>query len=193
MKKTWKSMLVIQCLLIALLLMTGCGESKYKAVAINEETDKCDNCNMQVKDDAFATQLTTKEGKTYVFDDIGCMNEWLTKHSDEKIGASFVRDYNNSEWIKYEDAYYAYDPSFRSPMAYGILSFKDKESAEQFVKSQNKGIVMTSEELANHSWARNTEMMHGMMEMGQEHDEQAHSESAATMHMDKSDEGKVHN
>ena len=38
--------------------------SEYAAVPINEDVDICAICNMQVKDDAFATQLTTKDGKT---------------------------------------------------------------------------------------------------------------------------------
>ncbi|PWV89436.1 copper chaperone NosL [Paenibacillus cellulosilyticus] len=173
---------VTACLLFLMVMLAGCGGKEYKAVAINEDTAKCAVCNMQVKDDAYATQLVTENGKVYLFDDIGCMHEWEATNPNEEIGASFVRDYNDNEWIKYEDAYYAYDASYRSPMAYGIYSFKDKESADAFVKSQDKGVVMTSAELASHSWQQNTDMMGGMDMSG--HDESAHSEMDGDMTMD---------
>ena len=83
------------------MILSGCGSSKYEPVAINEETDKCAMCSMQVKDDAYATQLTTTDGKTYKFDDIGCMNEWKGKNEAVKIGAEYVRDFNDMEWIAY--------------------------------------------------------------------------------------------
>ncbi|MBO7744245.1 hypothetical protein I8J29_08570 [Paenibacillus sp. MWE-103] len=103
----------ILALLIVTILMTGCSKKQYEPVAVDEATAKCTVCNMQVKDDAFAVQLTTTKGKTYFFDDIGCMNEWRTKNPDEEIGAQYVRDYDDLTWVPYSDAYYAYDASFR--------------------------------------------------------------------------------
>ncbi|NTZ18005.1 hypothetical protein EXW96_10625 [Paenibacillus sp. JMULE4] len=173
MKKT--GFLIFVLLLVAVL--SGCGQPKYQAQPINEATDKCTICNMQVKDDAFAVQLISKEGKTYKFDDLGCMNEWKKQNADAEIGAQFVRDYNNKEWIKYEEATYVYDPSFKSPMAYGIYSFKDKAEAQQFIDSQKKGKLMSAADLAAHSWERNK----GMMDMGGDHNKNAHSETNGGM------------
>ncbi|MBU5442958.1 nitrous oxide reductase accessory protein NosL [Paenibacillus sp. MSJ-34] len=171
MKKTvWIGLVIV---LIGIL--AGCGWKEYKPVAIDENVDKCAICNMQVKDDAFATQLTTKDGQNMKFDDIGCMNEWKAKNGTDNIGAQFVRDYNNLEWIKYEDAVYVYDASFKSPMAYGVYSFKDRSSAEQFVAEEGTGIVMNADQLASHSWDRNQDMMH--MHGGEDHDAEAHTHS----------------
>ena len=141
------------------LMVSACGANKYEPVAIDESVDKCAICNMQIKDDAFATQLTTTKGKTFKFDDIGDMNEWKLKNKNEKIGAAYVRDYNNKAWIPYEQAYYLYSADFKSPMAYGVYSFKDKESAEKFKEEQGKGEVMTAAELDNHKWEQNKEQM----------------------------------
>ncbi|MFD0711977.1 nitrous oxide reductase accessory protein NosL [Paenibacillus sp. GCM10027626] len=156
-----KGLITGMLLILAVAVLAACGSNKYEPVAINEDTDKCAICNMQVKDDAFATQLTTKEGKTYKFDDIGCMNEWKSKNGTDEIGAQYVRDYNNKEWIKYEDAYYAYDSSFRSPMAYGIYSFKDEASAKAFIDAEKTGTLLKAADLANHSWSQNMEQMGG--------------------------------
>lgn len=174
-----KYAITIFAFLFAALLLSGCSGKKYDPVAINEDTAKCVICNMQVKDDAFATQLTTTKGKTYLFDDIGCLNEWRTKNPNETIGAQYVRDYNDLSWVPYDKAYYAYDASFRSPMAYGIYSFKDRESAQRYIDDQKTGTLLTAADLGKHSWAQNMDQMNGdMSEMGSgDHDENAHSEN----------------
>ncbi|MGF7035368.1 copper chaperone NosL [Paenibacillus mucilaginosus] len=174
-----KNKFLLVTLFVLAVIVSGCGQQKYTAQAVNEATDKCEICNMQVKDDAFAVQLTTAEGKTYKFDDIGCMNEWKVKNASTAVAAQFVRDYNTKEWIKYEDASYAFDVSFKSPMAYGIYSFKDKAEAQKFIDSQKKGKLMTSVDLAGHTWERGK----GMMDMGgsHSHNEEAHSESGGAM------------
>ncbi|WP_201318492.1 MULTISPECIES: nitrous oxide reductase accessory protein NosL [unclassified Paenibacillus] len=174
MKKQAWSVLAV---LFVIAMLSGCGQAKYQAIPIDEETDKCEICNMQVKDDAFAVQLTTKEGKTFKFDDLGCMNEWKRKNGTANIGAQFVRDYNNKEWIPYEDASYVYDPSFKSPMAYGIYAFKDKAEAQKFIDGQKKGKLMSAAGLGTHSWERGK----GSMDMGGNHDKNAHSESGGSM------------
>jgi len=125
---------------------------------------------MQVKDDAYATQLTTKDGKTYKFDDLGCMNEWKTKNGVDEIGMDYVRDYNDKEWVEFSKATYVYDESFRTPMAYGILSFKNDKDAKAFAAEQGVGRVMSASELADHSWAQNKK---GMDMGGGEHGHEA--------------------
>jgi len=173
-----KKLMTFTIMAIVFTVLSACGGGKtYKPVAINEETDKCEICNMQVKDDAFAVQLTTKDGKTYKFDDLGCMNEWKQKNGTDNIGASFVRDYNNKEWITYEEASYVYDASLKSPMAYGVYSFKSKNDAQSFIDEQKKGTLMTAADLKSHSWKQNTDMMKNMS--GHGHDENAHSTTDA--------------
>jgi len=172
-----KTMIVAMAVLLAVAI-AGCGDRKYEPRAINADTDKCAQCNMQVKDDAFAVQLTTKDGKTYTFDDIGCMHKWKQAHAEAKIGGQFVRDFRDLTWVAYEDAYYAYDASFRSPMAYGVYSFKDQASAQAFLDERQTGKLMTAENLDKHNWMQNMEQMKkdkmGTEKMSGDHDEHAH-------------------
>lgn len=168
----------------ALLLLSACGGEKYEPVAVDEETDKCAACNMQVKDDGNAAQLITGDGKVYKFDDIGCMHEWTAQNGTENVAVRFVRDHNTLEWVKLEDAFFVYDPSFRTPMAYGVIAFKDEESARQYVEEKGKGVVMDPAELARHTWERHRNPMdphspaHGRPE-GEEHAENVHPEGQA--------------
>lgn len=151
--------------LAMVMLTSACGEKKYTAQPINEEIDICAVCNMQVVDGVYATQLTMADGKNYKFDDIGCMEQWEQEHANEKLGMDFVRDYNDKTWIERGEATYVYDESIRTPMAYGIISFKDKKSAEAYVAKEGVGKIMTAKELEAHDWKQNMDMMN----MGHDH------------------------
>src|SRR5690606_20278263 len=85
-------------LVMAAVISVACGRSEYSARAVNEEPDRCAKCNMAVADDAHATQLVMKDGRTLMFDDIGCMYAWLAEHGDGEVGQAFVRDYSGLQW-----------------------------------------------------------------------------------------------
>ena len=87
---------------------------------------------MAVVDNQHATQIVLENGKSIVFDDVGCMYEWLEGNPNETIEAEFVRDYNDKEWVLVDDATYVYNQSVKTPMAYNVISFKDEASAEVF-------------------------------------------------------------
>lgn len=163
-------------LIVILMLASACGAKEYKPQAINEETDKCVICNMAVKDDPYATQIITKDGQSLKFDDIGCMNKWKVENGTETLGAEFVRDHNSGDWVKYEKAYYAYDAEYITPMAYGVIAFEDKASAQAYIDEQGKGQLLSSDELAHHKWEVNREMMD--MEDMEKHNESMHSDGS---------------
>ncbi|KFN02997.1 hypothetical protein D0U04_24065 [Bacillus clarus] len=138
--------------------VVGCGNKDTKAVAIDEKNDKCDVCNMAVMDNQFATEVILENGKALKFDDIGCMYKWMAEHKNEKTKEKFVRDYDTKDWVSVEKATYVYDKTIKTPMAYNVISFKDKKDAESFV-SKHTGKVLSYKELADHKWEMNKDMM----------------------------------
>lgn len=169
MKKMW--MLMTLSLLVA--LTAGCGgKEDFKPAAIDENVDKCDVCNMQVKDDPFAVQIILKDNKALKFDDLGDLFKWKQKNGTDKIGAEFVRDYGTKEWMLLKDGTYVYDKGIRTPMAYGVISFQKKEDAEKFVSEHGAGTVLSSSDLDSHKWESNKEMMKKM------HGDHKHGEDA---------------
>lgn len=171
-----KIVLLLTLMVIASIFVVACSGETYKPVAINEDTDHCEICNMAIKDDQYATQIITKEGRSLKFDDLGCLHEWQVENGTETIGATFVRDYNSLQWIKYEKAYYVYDASNQTPMAYGVISFEKQEDAKQYVTEHSAGTVMTATELAGHSWEVNHDAHHD------------HDHGTTEEHMDMSDD-----
>ncbi|MFJ7974399.1 nitrous oxide reductase accessory protein NosL [Peribacillus sp. JNUCC 23] len=149
MKKKLFSFIVLAGLIM---ILAACGNDKAQPVAINEATDTCETCNMAVIDNQYATQIILENGKSMVFDDVGCMYEWVTKHENEKIDAEFVRDYHDKEWMLVDDATYVYNQSVKTPMAYNVISFKDKATAEEFAAENEGSTIMTANDLAGHDW-----------------------------------------
>ncbi|WP_338551317.1 nitrous oxide reductase accessory protein NosL [Paenibacillus sp. KS-LC4] len=185
-KKSFNAMLLI---IVIALLTSACGAKEYKPQAINEETDTCVICNMAVKDDPYATQIITKDGQSLKFDDIGCMNDWKVQNGMETVGAEFVRDHNSGNWLKYENAYYAYDAEYVTPMAYGVIAFENQASAQAYIAEQGKGELLSSADLKDHKWEVNRDMMD--MENMEMHNESMHShDNKEEMEMGHGTEGK---
>ena len=137
------------------LFLMGCGTEEAQPAAIEEGVDECEICHMHIADDHHATQILLNDGRALKFDDIGCMNEWAHENGVEHVHVQYVRDYNTNEWVNAEEASFAYDSSYQTPMGYGIYSFQDQASAQNFVKEKGTGKVLTFEDLASHSWERN--------------------------------------
>lgn len=151
--------------LTVFMVLASCGsEEEYQPEELTD-VDRCEVCNMAVPHDHNATQIVLKDGKALKFDDIGCLNEWITENGTDDVGAQFVRDYHTEEWINLEEATFVYDKDFKTPMAYGIFSFKNADDAEKFLDEQGTGKLMTPDDLADHHWERNMEMMKQMKEM----------------------------
>ncbi len=118
------------------------------AVAIDEKHDKCDICQIGVTDNQFATEIILENGKALKFDDIGCMYKWMEDRTQMKRRKrNLSEDYDSKDWISLEDATYVYDKTITTPMAYNVISFKNKKDAESFV-SNYKGKVLSYKELA---------------------------------------------
>ncbi|MFC5406115.1 nitrous oxide reductase accessory protein NosL [Cohnella soli] len=146
------------------LMMAACGKTEYKPSPIDESVDKCPVCKMAVADNPFAVEIILKSQKALKFDDLGDLFVWKAENGTKEIGEQFVRDYNTKEWIKLKDAVYVYDKTIRTPMAYNVISFKDKKAAEAFVAQEGKGEVWDANKLDEHKWEPNEEMMKQMMQ-----------------------------
>lgn len=161
-------------LVIGVLFLNGCGQQasgQPQPEPIEEGVDKCEICHMNVADGPHATQILTAEGEHLKFDDIGCMvRDWMPEHEENEQKAVWVRDYETNEWIAFQNAYFVYDETIRTPMAYGVLSFDTEEKAQAYIDENQKGTIMTSEDLLEtHSWERNMDMMKEPMKQNHDH------------------------
>jgi len=184
MKKPFVLLLLLSIIVAA---AAGCGaKKKFEPSPIQEGVDTCAVCKMMIADDHNATQIILNNGKAYKFDDIGDLFVWLGNNKEEDINVKYVRDFHTKEWVELEDAFYAYDESFKTPMSFGVYSFKNKAEAEAYIKEQGKGVLMTAAELNNHDWE--STMSHD----GHDHhgEQGGHEGHAQDEHSDAEDHGQ---
>lgn len=137
-----------------LILLAGCGKDQsFEPQEINPDIDACVVCNMSVAHTEYATQLILQDGTVHKFDDIGCMMDYIDNDGkSQEIAKKYVRDTETGEWIELEKAVFAYHPDYWTPMAFGVLSFKNEQAAESFIASQGTGELMTYEQLLDFDW-----------------------------------------
>jgi copper chaperone NosL len=202
MKKRWMYFLMVLVVGLSVAL-TGCNseqadtakekkdepkveepQTKVKAKAIDTAVDKCENCKMAVANNEDATEIVLKDGKTLVFDDIGCMvNKWIRANGTEDIDAAFVRSHDDKEWLDYEKAVYVFDPKITTAMGYGVIAFKEKEGAQNFIDKNGMGTMMTKAELDKHTWPQDKNNMTMKKHMD--------STGQGSMNMDSVDQGSM--
>lgn len=143
-------------ILILLGALSGCNATSMQPEDINSEIDVCEVCNMGISNENFATEVVTDNGEIYKFDDLGCMGEFVESNSkllNKRTSKQFVRDIETGEWVPIEEAYYAFDEEFWTPMANGVISFKNKQRAENYVNDQGTGVIYDYHDLLKHEWS----------------------------------------
>ncbi|MFF5996641.1 nitrous oxide reductase accessory protein NosL [Lysinibacillus sp. KU-BSD001] len=139
-------------ILMAVLLLVGCSEKAYEPKEVNPETDICKVCNMSIAHEDYAAQLVFKNGDYEMFDDIGCLMEFLEGTEESEVGAMFMKDMTDNEWVDVKTATYIYSKDYWTPMNYGVLAFKTKEEAEQYMASEGDGELLAFDDLKTFNW-----------------------------------------
>ena len=137
-------------LAIVLVLLLGACESRPRGPVPLERDDACASCRMLISERRYAAELIDRTGEIYKFDDIACMLRFAHAHGIQQSGAKFyVTDYaSGNNWIDAGQAYFvSLKSSVSSPMASGIVAFRDPSSARASGKKEGP---ITFEEL----WAK---------------------------------------
>jgi hypothetical protein len=103
-------------------------------------------CKMVVEKEEYATQVAAKDGRTWVFDDIGCMVKWLESKKFEKEPKIWVFTLDTHSWIEAKDAFFSTDEI--TPMRHGFGAYSKKR--EGFISFQEvKERVLRGEDMTN--------------------------------------------
>lgn len=125
-------------LILLLLFILSCGDTHEDGPsAIYYGEDICARCKMIISEKEFASQYRLSDGKTVKFDDIGCMIHFMDEEKNEHIKSIYVMDYDSGQWVDAESGYYIWTENVNTPMGYGILTFSDKNMAQEAASSEN--------------------------------------------------------
>jgi nitrous oxide reductase accessory protein NosL len=112
-----------------LIFQMGCQErSKSDIAKIHWDRDMCAKCVMVISDRQNSVQVRDPKGKTYMFDDIGCMVLWFKENNTtwQNQAKVWITDLKTSKWIDARKAFYT--KGHVTPMAYGFSAYKTKAS-----------------------------------------------------------------
>lgn len=127
-----------------LLTLTFSGCEKKSTTALSEvhwDRDMCARCVMVVSDRTNAVQVKNPDtGKSYMFDDIGCMVLWFKEEKTpwQDRAVIWITDNGNGKWIDARKAFYSTHNI--TPMAYGFGAHLQREAIEN-----NKEVVSYEE------------------------------------------------
>lgn len=146
-----KNLLMSAVILVSLWMLSACSET-FEPREINKETDICKICNMSISHEDFAGQIVLKNGDYEVFDDLGCLIEYMKENDQSEIGKAYIKDALEDKWIDVENATYVYSKDYWTPMNYGVVAFETKEAADKWISSNGEGKFLSYDDLFQFNW-----------------------------------------
>ncbi len=108
----------------------GCGGGRPEPVEIVVDEDICSFCRMAISERRFAAELVTPGGRVELFDDIGCLADWLRENGRPAGAGIFAVDFATGKWLVADEAVYVRSPDLPTPMSHGLAAFADRPAAE---------------------------------------------------------------
>lgn len=116
-----------------LLALIGCeGGDAIAPPELRLGRDECAECGMSVVEAKHAAAAVVgEEGsrQAVLFDDWGCLLDWMESNPDRAIEASWGRSEDGENWIESETTWFVVGSSVRTPMDSGILCLPSEEAA----------------------------------------------------------------
>lgn len=117
------------------------------ATPIQAGVDACAHCKMTISDLRFASELLTKKGRVYKFDDLQCLISYqsMAEFNKEDIKENYLSDFNSRKLEVAHSMVLLHSEALRSPMGGNTAAFKNKEELSKANKEFNGNVVIWSE------------------------------------------------
>jgi copper chaperone NosL len=106
---------------MAILVLGGCVGSSAP-VAIDTRNDACDHCRMIVSDPRLAAEIVTPGDEPRIFDDLGCLRDYLTASPIARDAVVYVADHQTGDWVRASDAVFTRVAAVATPMGSHLLA-----------------------------------------------------------------------
>jgi copper chaperone NosL len=106
--------------------------------------DNCHFCKMAITDTRYGSEIITKKGKVFKFDDILCLINFLKNDGEQetniskKISVLFEKP---NQFLDVNKTFFVISPELRSPMGSNTAGFENKTNAENFLKGKQGEVV----------------------------------------------------
>jgi len=104
------------------LLVVYEGNHEHKVIDFKANIYQCPECKMPIETLSFASEAILPNGKTFFFDDPGCLILWLEdKEHKDKI-TLWIHALDTKQWIHAKEAFYSLTDN--TPMLYGFGAYE---------------------------------------------------------------------
>lgn len=144
-----KPVKVAALLFSPLFLLSSCSTEPQP---ISFGVDNCAYCVMTLVDENFGTELVTKKGKAYKFDDAHCLAAFLEEGTvpSSEIDEIYFIDYSNpGEFIPAPKARLLQSEEINSPMGSNIAVFSDPDSTAKYKELFNAKEIKWNDYIQN--------------------------------------------
>ena len=100
------------------------GNSDKKAIDFRPDTYQCAQCKMPLKTRTYAAEAVMPDGKTWFFDDVGCLALWLADKPFASQTVLWVYSGDTGRWIDARAAWYTQMEN--TPMGYGFAAYEKR-------------------------------------------------------------------
>jgi copper chaperone NosL len=114
-----------------LLLIGGCaGNGALEPVAVDLGRDACGHCRMAIVSTATAAEIVAAGEEPRLFDDLGCLRDFVSTTPVASDAAVFVADHRTAAWVDARHAVFT-KTTLQTPMGSGLVAHADTASREQ--------------------------------------------------------------
>lgn len=104
--------------------------------------DQCELCKMGIEEIGYATELVTAKGRDYKFDDLTCMQKYITENPDKAENAKiYYVDFKTLEFVEADKATLIQGGNIKSPMNGNYQAYANPSDAEQAANELEASIV----------------------------------------------------
>lgn len=140
LSKFKKKKTTIASLIVLALVAFSCGKKQAEPIKLN--VDACEYCKMSISDGRFGSEIITKKGRVYKFDDLYCLLNYVSDNDENQIADFYVNDYlKDNELINATTAWYVQHEDFNSPMKGNTVAFSSKVDAEKSAKEIGEKVL----------------------------------------------------
>jgi copper chaperone NosL len=111
-------------------LMAACAARPLEPARVDTTHDACAHCRMIVSDLRLSAQIVAPGEEPLIFDDIGCMRDYLASVRIADGAVAFVADHRTGAWVAAANAAFTRVASVSTPMGSGIVAHADEASRD---------------------------------------------------------------
>ena len=131
----------------ALLVGAACGTNSGGPPAIEVDRTPCAHCGMLISEPVYAAAYRTAGGDAAVFDDIACMLASARRAGVSSSAQFWFHDAATGNWIDGDEALFVKSPNIRTPMAGGMLAYREPSAANRAAADHRGELIETLQDL----------------------------------------------